>query len=123
MGVPQPERLPSLWSLKPWWCQPWSILLTGMVVVAASWLLVGRWWLSLVVATGVGAWWMLFLVLVPAAYRAEALQAQAAPATGCISPPPGVESSSSLPEVPPSMAASTTPAPPSTQPTRPNPPA
>jgi 4-amino-4-deoxy-L-arabinose transferase-like glycosyltransferase len=37
-----------------------------------SWLLFGRWWLSLVVAVGVSLWWGLFLVLVPAAWRQEA---------------------------------------------------
>jgi hypothetical protein len=62
----------SIWSQKPWWCQPWSIVLTGVAVVSISWLLFGRWWLSLVVAVGVSLWWGLFLVLVPAAWRQEA---------------------------------------------------
>lgn len=33
----------SIWTHKPWWCQPWSILLTGVAVVtisAALWSLV-----------------------------------------------------------------------------------
>ena len=72
----------SIWSHKPWWCQPWSILLTGMAVVTISWLLFGRWWLSLVVAIGVLLWWGLFLVLVPAAWRQEAQAAAAASPTG-----------------------------------------
>lgn len=62
----------SIWFQKPWWCQPWSIVLTGVAVVSISWLLFGRWWLSLVVAVGVSLWWGLFLVLVPAAWRQEA---------------------------------------------------
>jgi len=61
----------SIWSHKPWWCQPWSIVLTGLVVVASSWLLFGRWWLSLAVAVGVLLWWGLFLVIVPAAWRQD----------------------------------------------------
>jgi hypothetical protein len=69
---------PSIWSHKPWWCQPWSILLTGVAVVTISWLLFGRWWLTLVVAIGVLLWWWLFLVLVPAAWRQEAQVAAAA---------------------------------------------
>ena len=68
----------SIWSQKPWWCQPWSILLTGVTVVSLSWLLFGRWWLSLVVALGVLLWWGLFLVVVPAAWRQEAHAAVAA---------------------------------------------
>jgi 1,4-dihydroxy-2-naphthoate octaprenyltransferase len=60
-----------LWSHKPWWCQPWSILLTGAAVVAGSWWWLRLWWLTLPLALAVLAWWWLFLVLVPAAYRAE----------------------------------------------------
>ena len=66
------ETKPVLWSLKPWWCQPWSILLTGVLVIAGSWLLLHRWWISAPVAVAVLAWWGLFLVLVPAAYLDEA---------------------------------------------------
>lgn len=62
----------SIWSVKPWWCQPWSILLTGVAVVTTSWLLFGRWWLTLAVSIGVLLWWGLFLVLVPSAWRQEA---------------------------------------------------
>jgi hypothetical protein len=58
-----------LWSQKPWWCQPWSILLTGVVVVAGSWLWLRLWWLSLPLALLVLGWWWLFLVAVPAALR------------------------------------------------------
>ena len=67
-----PESQPIFWSLKPWWCQPWSILLTGVLVIAGSWLLLHRWWISAPVAVAVLAWWGLFLVLVPAAYLDEA---------------------------------------------------
>ncbi|WP_322758516.1 DUF6737 family protein [Synechococcus sp. CBW1107] len=67
----QATACPGIWSTKPWWCQPWSILLTGVVAVAASWWLMHRWWLSGFVASGVLLWWLLFLVLVPAAYRAQ----------------------------------------------------
>ena len=59
----------SIWRLKPWWCQPWSILLTGLAVVAGSWLLLQRWWITAPTAVAVIGWWWLFLVLVPGAYR------------------------------------------------------
>ena len=72
----------SIWSHKPWWCQPWSILLTGVAVVTISWLLFGRWWLSVVAAIAVLLWWGLFLVLVPAAWRQEAQAAAAASSPG-----------------------------------------
>ena len=61
----------SLWSHKPLWCQPWSILLTGVVVVGGSWWLLRLWWISVPLGVGVLVWWWLFLVAVPAAYRAE----------------------------------------------------
>lgn len=63
---------PSLWSQKPWWCQPWSIVLTGVALVGGSLLWPGRWWVSLPLALAVLLWWGVFLVLAPAAYRAAA---------------------------------------------------
>ena len=69
-----PESQPAFWSLKPWWCQPWSILWTGASVIAGSWFLLHRWWISAPVAVAVLAWWGLFLVVVPAAHRAGPLE-------------------------------------------------
>ena len=68
----EPTEQPPFWSLKPWWCQPWSIVSTGVVLVGGSWALLHRLWISLPLALGVLAWWLLFLVLVPAAYRSAA---------------------------------------------------
>lgn len=62
---------PSLWSHKPWWCQPWSILLTGVALVGGSLWWPGRWWLSAPLALAVLLWWWVFLAVVPAAYRVE----------------------------------------------------
>ncbi len=59
------SSVPSMWQAKPWWCQPWSIVLTGVVVVAASLLLLSRLWITLPVASVVLVWWILFLKLVP----------------------------------------------------------
>jgi hypothetical protein len=64
--LPDPE---SVWQLKPWWCQPWSILLTGLAIVGASWLVLHLWWITAGVAVVIGAWWLLFLVLMPAAWK------------------------------------------------------
>ena len=65
-----------LWSLKPWWCQPWSILLTGVLVPLGSWLILHKLWITIPVTLGVLMWWLLFLVLAPAAYRQAATVAQ-----------------------------------------------
>lgn len=60
---------PSFWSLKPWWCQPWSIAATGVVTAGGSWWLLHRWWITLPLSVAVLLWWGLFLVLAPRAYR------------------------------------------------------
>ncbi len=59
----------SIWDLKPWWCQPWSILLTGLAIVGSSWLVLHLWWITAGAALVIGAWWLLFLVLMPAAWK------------------------------------------------------
>ena len=70
MTGPMPDS-GDLWSHKPWWCQPWSILLTGVVLLGGSWWWLRLWWITLPLAVGVLLWWWLFLVAVPAAYAAE----------------------------------------------------
>lgn len=72
------ESLPmadSMWQVKPWWCQPWSIVLTGLAIPTGSWLLLHRLWITLPVAGVIVVWWVLFLGLVPAQYAA-AVRAQ-----------------------------------------------
>jgi hypothetical protein len=59
------------WALKPWWCQPWSIIATGVIVPALSWITLQRWWVTIPVVAVVLAWWILFLLLAPAAYRSQ----------------------------------------------------
>lgn len=70
----------SIWGLKPWWCQPWSIVATGLVLVVVSWLTLQRWWVSGPLAAGVLMWWWLFLVAVPRAYREQLQPDDPAPA-------------------------------------------
>jgi len=73
-----PDDMPdSMWQMKPWWCQPWSIVLTGITVPLGSWLLLHRLWITLPVALVMVAWWVLFLGLVPAQYAAYAREAKA----------------------------------------------
>jgi len=59
----------SIWKSKPWWCQPWSILLTGLTVIVLSWWLLRSLWITGLVALAVLAWWLLFLVFVPSIDR------------------------------------------------------
>ena len=61
----------SIWQLKPWWCQPWSILLTGGAMILASWLGLHRLWITAPLSFVVLLWWWLFLLVVPASYRQQ----------------------------------------------------
>lgn len=68
-NAPPDSQYDSIWHHKPWWCQPWSIVLTGMAAMAFSWIWLQLWWLTALVTAAVLAWWGLFLVLVPKAWR------------------------------------------------------
>ncbi|MEM8807827.1 MAG: DUF6737 family protein [Cyanobacteria bacterium P01_G01_bin.38] len=65
----------SLWQLKPWWCQPWSIILTGVAIPTASWLVLHRLWVTAPISLTISLWWFLFLYLVPKQY-AQYIQAE-----------------------------------------------
>jgi hypothetical protein len=58
----------TLWDQKPWWCQPWTIVLSGLIAIAGSWLLLQTIWITALVFIGIVAWWLLFLVIVPRAF-------------------------------------------------------
>ena len=73
-SVSDPAELPPFWSLKPWWCQPGSIVSTGSIGGRGSWLILHRLWISLPMAIAVALWWGLFLVVVPSAYKASLQQ-------------------------------------------------
>jgi hypothetical protein len=57
------------WNYKPWWCQPWSILLTGILLVSGCWSLTQIIWITIPVALLVLAWWTVFLVVWPKVIR------------------------------------------------------
>jgi hypothetical protein len=57
----------NVWDDKPWWCQPWSILLTGLSLISGSWLLLRSIWITAIVAIPVLIWMGFFLILYPRA--------------------------------------------------------
>ncbi|MEM8545760.1 MAG: DUF6737 family protein [Cyanobacteria bacterium P01_H01_bin.119] len=63
----------SIWHYKPWWCQPWSILLTGNGLIVASWLGFHRYWLTGTVAVPLIAWMVFFVGVYPRAIAASGL--------------------------------------------------
>ncbi|MBF2064531.1 MAG: hypothetical protein IGS39_08950 [Calothrix sp. C42_A2020_038] len=54
-----------VWDYKPWWCQPWSILLTGTTIIGASWVVFKMIWLTVLVAIPILTWMGFFLLLYP----------------------------------------------------------
>jgi membrane protein YdbS with pleckstrin-like domain len=58
-----------LWQSKPWWCQPWTIILTGIVLITGSWLALKNLWITLPLSIAIIVWWMYFLVIVPRLLR------------------------------------------------------
>ena len=59
------QKPDSVWDHKPWWCQPWSILLTGFTIISGSWLLFKLIWLTMLVAIPLFAWMGFFVILFP----------------------------------------------------------
>lgn len=59
------QKSVSPWSDKPRWCQPWSILLTGVMLISGSWLLLKTVWLTVIVAIPVLTWMGFFLLIWP----------------------------------------------------------
>jgi len=59
------KKTDSVWNHKPWWCQPWSIVLTGFSIITASWLLFKIVWLSILVAIPISVWMGFFVILFP----------------------------------------------------------
>ncbi len=53
------------WKYKPWWCQPWSILLTGVTIISGSWLIFHAIWLTVLVSVPVLVWMGFFLLIWP----------------------------------------------------------
>ncbi|XWS31564.1 hypothetical protein CRYUN_Cryun23aG0087100 [Craigia yunnanensis] len=58
----------SVWDTKPSWCQPWTITLTGLLVIASSWLILHSILVTAVATLGICAWWYIFLYSYPKAY-------------------------------------------------------
>jgi hypothetical protein len=56
---------PNMWQSKPWWCQPWTIILTGIIIITGSWLIFHTLWLTVPVAALIVLWWTYFLIIVP----------------------------------------------------------
>ncbi|BAU14790.1 hypothetical protein LEP3755_53430 [Leptolyngbya sp. NIES-3755] len=61
------DQSTNIWDYKPWWCQPWSILLTGVGLISSSWLLLHSIWITIAVSIPVLTWMVFFLLIYPKA--------------------------------------------------------
>ena len=59
----------SFWDSKPYWCQPWSIISFGVLVLIFSWKLFNNIIFTSVIGVFVFVWWILFLILAPNSYQ------------------------------------------------------
>ena len=59
------------WDLKPFWCQPWSIILTGLLIVGLSVYWPNNLILTIFLSLIILLWWYLFLVIAPTIYINE----------------------------------------------------
>ncbi|KAF8392469.1 hypothetical protein HHK36_022811 [Tetracentron sinense] len=58
----------SVWDTKPSWCQPWTITLTGVLLIACSWVILHSVVVTTVVLSLICTWWYIFLYSYPKAY-------------------------------------------------------
>ena len=56
------------WSNKPLWCQPWTILLSGLLIISTSFYLLNNILITLLFTVLVVIWWILFLFIAPSLY-------------------------------------------------------
>ena len=59
----------SFWDSKPYWCQPWSIISFGVLVLIFSWELLNNILFTSIIGIFVFGWWILFLILAPNSYQ------------------------------------------------------
>ena len=59
----------SFWDLKPYWCQPWSIISFGVLVLIFSFKLLNNILITSILGFFILVWWIVFLILAPNSYQ------------------------------------------------------
>ena len=59
----------SFWDSKPNWCQPWSIISFGVLVLIFSWKVFNNTIITSILGFFIFVWWILFLILAPNSYE------------------------------------------------------
>ncbi|KAK9137320.1 hypothetical protein Sjap_007914 [Stephania japonica] len=58
----------SVWDTKPSWCQPWTIVLTGVLAIAGSWVILQSVVITGIILSLISTWWYVFLYAYPKSY-------------------------------------------------------
>ena len=69
-GIKDQSNL-GFWSEKPYWCQPWSIVLFGSTVIFIILYLTENIFFRSLFILPVLIWWLLFLIIAPNIYNKE----------------------------------------------------
>ncbi len=59
----------SFWDSKPLWCQPWSIISFGVLILIFSWKIFNNIIISSLLGFFILLWWVVFLILAPYSYQ------------------------------------------------------
>ena len=59
----------SFWDSKPYWCQPWSIISFGVLVLISSFKLLNNIIITSILGLFILVWWILFLIIAPNSYQ------------------------------------------------------
>ena len=59
----------SFWDSKPFWCQPWSIISFGCLILIFSLKFLNNIVINCILAFFIFVWWIVFLILAPNAYQ------------------------------------------------------
>ena len=59
----------SFWDSKPFWCQPWSIIGFGILLVITSLIIFNNFIITALLGFLIIIWWVVFLILAPNNYQ------------------------------------------------------
>ena len=59
----------SFWDSKPYWCQPWSIISFGVLVLIFSLKILDNAIITSILGFFIIVWWIVFLILAPNLYQ------------------------------------------------------
>ena len=59
----------NFWDSKPYWCQPWSIISFGVLVLIFSFKILNNTIITSILGFFILVWWIVFLILAPNSYQ------------------------------------------------------